>query len=174
MPRNHKTAHRAINFDGEGYREKSFGEYLVSLYHVPNRRIKVTSAYGGSPAYQIGQIIAQRSWRAFDEEHAIYDTDRDDIDEARRLIKSDGNKIVPHESEGSIDYELLKLLTDDKKILKKARQSTKAAKAELKKICKLKKEDGPINWSKYYPKSLLDAKRKTSPWLDGLIRIITG
>ena len=110
--------------------------------------------------------------KKFDKNVAFFDTDQgeEEVAEAEKLATS--QNIIILKSITSIEVELAPFLTEDKKSLSKTKRSTNDAKEVLRKLCHLQNVDDEIDWHKYFPKTLLNQKRKSSPWLNRLICLI--
>lgn len=156
----------------EGYRDRDFVEYLYNVYHVREISVKVKNEYGGDPKSLIETMVRVDLPKCFDRYVGMFDTDQgaEVVTKAETLAGAHNISVV--KSVKSIDSELVSILTDEKKLLTKAKKSTDDAKDALLKLCHLSDVDDKIDWPRYFPKSLLDEKRESSPWLDSLIRLI--
>lgn len=156
----------------EGYRDASFVRYLYSLYHVPEREVKVRVAHGGDPVGQIRQMINFFATHDYDERYALYDLDRGErsVNEARRLASANG--IVCLESDQCLEMELVRLMTTDIKILRSVCRSSVEAKKIFAKMCHLKHADDEVEWERWMSKTLLESRRSTSQWLSDVIEAL--
>lgn len=159
----------------EGDRDTSFVKYLYALYHLPGREVKIRNAHGGDPAEQVRQMIKYYLTHDFDEKYALYDLDRgeDSVKEARRL--ADANEIVCLESDKCLEMELVRLMSDDDKLIRRACRSSAEAKKVFAELCHLKHEDDGVEWGRWVNKRKLDSLLSSSTrWLARIIDIIEG
>lgn len=158
----------------EGDRDASFVRYLYSLYHVPERDVKIRNAHGGDPVGQIRQMINYYLTHDFDEKYALYDLDRgeESVKEARRLARANG--IVCIESDKCLEMELVRLMSDNSKLARRACRSSAESKKVFAKLCHLKHEDDGMEWGKWVKKKEPDDLLNATEWLNSIIKILGG
>lgn len=156
----------------EGDRDASFVRYLYSLYHVPERDVKIRNAHGGDPAGQVRQMIKYYLTHDFDEKYALFDLDRGEgsVNEARRLARKD--EIVCLESDKCLEMELVRIMTDDVRSLRRACRSSAEAKKVFAELCHLRYLDDEVEWGRWIDMKLLDESLMASAWLSKIIKII--
>ena len=157
---------------GEGSADKNWLKYLKKLYIDRGKGIVyIDGDSGGSPKSVIEEMSRQPSFDAYPKKVVVVDDDRGESEmmEAERYIKSNDLEVKIIVSECCLEYELLKIsgCLDDNGLSKLKNKAS----SEIKKIYKEKcggysKED----FAKHFPKNKLDEARKTSPWLDGIIK----
>lgn len=160
-----------VNIWGEGDREESFLKYLYRLYHVQDRRVVIRNAHGGDPVAQIRQMINHYTMYDFDEKYALFDLDRgeESVMEARELATRNG--IICIESDRCLETELVRVLTSDVKMLKRASRSSDEAKKVFAELCHLKHIDDGVEWERWIK---VGSSEQTTYWLCRLIRMIKG
>lgn len=161
-----------INMWGEGDRESSFLGYLYKIYHIPERRVKICNAHGGDPEAQIRQMINHYSIYSYDEKYALFDLDRGDepVQKAKQLAES--FDIICIVSDRSLEIELIKIITNDPKTLKRSKKSSKEAKKVFAELCKLKNIDDDVEWGRYFKRDILEKAKSDTNWLKRLISVI--
>lgn len=161
-----------INIWGEGDRENGFLKYLYGLYHIPERSVKINNAHGGDPEAQLRQMINYYSTYDYDERYALFDLDRGDksVKKAKELAEASG--VICIVSDKNLEMELLRIITDDTKKLKRAGASSKEAKKIFAELCNLKNIDAEVEWGKYFSKSILEKAKSNTNWLNELIDAI--
>ncbi|MBR3248733.1 hypothetical protein IKF89_01750 [Candidatus Saccharibacteria bacterium] len=157
------------DFWGEGDRDWSWIKYLYGLYHVEAIRVRADNARGGSPTKQIQDMIDVAKRKFYDRRTAMFDTDRgeEEVNEALELAKNNGIYCIL--SEKNIECEILKLRGVSARRLSRAMTGAHAAKKEFQIEFNLESENDDVEWSRYFPKSFLDAARSTNHWLDEII-----
>lgn len=167
-----RTTKRTAVVSGEGSREAGMLEYLRTLYLVPDKYVRILNARGGSPSHQINEVMrGELSIRWYDEKYALFDTDYAKVKVVKAQACAVELGIATILSVPSVDYELVKLITLDRKLIEKAQKNTVAAKEVLAELCNLKRLNDMPDWKSYFPKELLDEERKNNKWLDDIIRI---
>lgn len=158
----------------EGDRDASFVKYLYGLYHVPGREVKIRNAHGGDPVGQVRQMVKYYLTHDFDEKYALYDLDRgkESVNEAQRLASANG--IVCLESDKCLEMELVRLMTDDVKLLRRACRSTAEAKKVFAELCHLRHEDDEVEWARWIGKGELGISIGKNEWLIKIIIILKG
>jgi len=158
----------------EGDRDVSFANYLYGLYHIVGREVKIRNAHGGDPVGQVRQMTKYYLTYDFDEKYALYDLDRgeESVEMARRL--ADVNGIVCLESDKCLEMELVKLMSDDGKMIRRARRSSAEAKKVFAELCHLKHENDDVEWGKWINKKKLDDLLSSSEWLARIIDVMEG
>lgn len=158
-------------FCGEGDRDWSWLKYLYSLYHIREVRIHPDNAHGGSPTKQIYGML--NGTKEYDFKVALFDTDKgeNEVNEALALA---GDAIKCILSEKNIECEILRLCGVNRKRMSRAMESSHGAKKEFQAEFHLKQEDDEVDWKRFFPKGTLDKLRKTSEWLDEIIKVIEG
>lgn len=156
----------------EGDRDASFVRYLYSLYHVPERDVKIRNAHEGDPVGQIRQMVNYYLTHDFDEKYALYDLDRgeESVKEARRLARANG--IVCIESDKCLEMELVRLMSDNSKLVQRACRSSVEAKKVFAELCHLKHEDDGVEWGRWIKKELLVMEK--SEWQNKILRTLNG
>ena len=158
----------------EGDRDTSFVKYLYGLYHIAGREVKIRNAHGGDPAGQVRQMIKYYLTYDFDEKYALYDLDRGEksVKVARRL--ADANEIACLESDKCLEMELVRLMSNDDKLICRARRSSAEAKKVFAELCHLKHENDEVEWGRWIRKEELDNLLNSSEWLAKIIDLIEG
>ncbi|MBR2658404.1 hypothetical protein IKD57_00710 [Candidatus Saccharibacteria bacterium] len=156
----------------EGDRDASFVKYLYGLYHVPGREVKIRNAHGGDPAGQVRQMVKYYLTRDFDEKYALYDLDRgkESVGEARRMASANG--IICLESDKCLEMELVRLISDDGKLARRACRSSVEAKKVFAELCHLKHLDDAVEWERWADKKRFNDLLSASKWLTSIINAI--
>ena len=139
---------------------------------MPEREVKIRNAHGGDPAEQVRQMVNYYLTHDFDEKYALFDLDRgeESVDEARRLARVNG--IICLESDKCLEMELVRLMADDIKLLRRACRSSVDAKKVFAELCHLKNLDDEVEWGRWIRKGGVDGLLNTSKWLNKIIRIM--
>ena len=75
-------------------------------------------------------------------------------------------------SDRSLEIELIKIITNDPKTLKRSKKSSKEAKKVFAELCKLKNIDDDVEWDKYFKRDILEKAKSDTNWLKRLISVI--
>ena len=158
----------------EGDRDASLVRHLYSLYHVPERDVKIRNAHGGDPVGQIRQMVNYYLTHDFDEKYALYDLDRgeESVKEARRLARANG--IVCIESNKCLEMELVRLMSDNSKLVRRACRSSAEAKKVFAELCHLKHEDDGVEWGRWIGSSQLKEYINKTKWVVKIIAVLIG
>lgn len=158
----------------EGDRDASFVKYLYSLYHVPEREVKIRNAHGGDPAGQVRQMVNYYLTHDFDEKYALYDLDRgeESVSEARRLARANG--ITCLESDKCLEIELVRLMSDNSRLIRRACRSSAEAKKVFAELCHLKHLDDEVEWVRWVDEKKLYALVNKNEWLIKIIMVMKG
>lgn len=161
-----------VNIWCEGDRDASFVHYLYGLYHVPGREVKIQNAHGGDPAWQVRQMVKYYLTYGFDEKYALYDLDRgeESVKVARGLANVNG--IVCLESDKCLEMELVRLMSDDPKLLRWACHSSVEAKKVFAGLCHLKHLGDEVEWGRWIDEERLNGSLSVSEWLTKIINVI--
>lgn len=173
MNRNH-FLRTTVSIWCEGDRDASFVKYLYGLYHAPGLEVKVRNAHGGDPAGQVRQMVNYYLNHDFDEKYALYDLDRgeESVSEARRLARKNG--IACLESDKCLEMELVRIMTNDARLLRRAYRSSAEAKKVFAELCYLKHLDDEVEWERWMGKKELDGLLNTTKWLNVIIKVLKG
>ena len=171
MNKNH-FLRTTVSIWGEGDREVSFLKYLYTLYHVPGRKVEIRNAHGGDPLKQVEQMVKYYKLRDYDEKYALFDLDRgeESVGKARKLADKEG--IVCIESDRYFEVEMIRLMSNDGRLLKRAAKSTAEAKKVFVEMCHLKYEDDEVEWGRWVDKKKLGELLGASAWLTLIVKII--
>lgn len=163
-----------VNIWCEGNRDASFVHYLYELYHVPGRMVKVRNAHGGDPAWQVRQMVKYYLTYDYDEKYALYDLDRGkaSVDEARNLASANG--IICIESDRCLEMELMRLMSGDSRLIRRACRSSVEAKRVFAEFCHLKHLDDEVEWGRWISNERVNGMLEVSGWLDKIINVVRG
>lgn len=163
-----------VSIWGEGDREVIFLKYLYSIYHVAERKVEIRNAHGGDPLKQVEQMVKYYKSRDYDEKYALFDLDRGEgsVGKARGLADKEGIACI--ESNRCFEMEVIRLICDDSKLLKRAAKSTAEAKKVFAEMCHLKHEDDAVEWGRWIGKKRLGELLGASEWLGETIKVIRG
>ena len=171
MNKNHYLR-TTVSIWGEGDREVSFLKYLYSIYHVAERKVEIRNAHGGDPLAQIEQMVKYYKLRDYDEKYALFDLDRgeESVGKARKLADKEGIACI--ESNRCFEMEMVRLMSNDGRLLKRAAKSTAEAKKVFAEMCHLKHEDDGVEWGRWVGKEKPGELLGASEWLTLIIKVI--
>lgn len=155
----------------EGSDEKTFVDYIASIYSRGKSSPRTRDAEGGSPKDIVEHCIRRTQGKAFDLKAVFMDTDITWDAETKELI--DKHNIATISSSPCLEANLLLILD----------HSTQTYTKTNSKSCKKTFQDTYLNkrksletkdCEKLFPKKLLELKRKSIPWLEQLISLFEG
>lgn len=157
---------------GEGSDEVTFLKYLRSIYSSDTTNPKIGNGFGGSPKKIVQKMRGVPQLGAYNKRSVLFDGDRgEDKVNAGKKVAEKKPVIETIIAERCFECEMLKIKGVTGGVLKKSRQDSKVAKQEFAKICDKSTDGSAKSYQEIFPKSLLDSKRRSSQWLDAVIKL---
>lgn len=165
-----RQAKRTLLIFGEGLDEETFLKYLRGIYSQ-NANISITIRKGKGGSAEEIVICAHKEPGAFDRRIVVFDCDKSkkEMEKARQEAKTRGIELI--ENEPCLEFLLLTIL--DK--AKEPNKDSKWFKKEFENKCMSEQKRSQLaEYSKLFPKKLLDGKKSKISNLKRLISVMEG
>lgn len=166
-----RSANRTVLLHGEGQHEEVFLKHLKSLYSFGrNINVKIQRGRGGDQSGMVTHVV--NTVGSFDKRFVVLDNDRGEksISAARKNAREHSIGLI--ENSPCIEAVLLAILNDGNSF--KERESKWCKKHFETKYMNENKKYDVKEYSKIFPKALLDKQKDKVPELKVLIDIISG
>lgn len=166
-----RSAKKTILIFGEGLGEEIFLKHLRSLYSQDSgAHAKIQKGRGGAAERVVAD--SHKTPGDFDKRFVVIDNDKtkEEMDRARQEAKKRSIELI--ENTPCLEFLLLLILENGQKI--NERSSSWCKKEFESKYIDKKKRSESREYAKFFPKKLLDDKRREISELDKLISIFEG
>lgn len=166
-----RSAKKTFLIFGEGLSEETFVNHLKSLYaRDTGVQVKVVRGKGGSADGMVAD--AARLFGDYDRRFVVLDDDKpkDEMDRARKEAKLSGIVVLEHRP--CLESVLLNIA--DAGLVTRGKSSDWCKKEFESRFIEKKKRGELKEYSRFFPKSVLDRHRKNVTELEQLISVISG